>query len=1050
MTLSDLSIKNPVLAWMIFIGILVFGAISYTGMGVSQMPDVDFPQLTVSASWPGASPEAVESNVTDMIEQAILGVEGVTEITSSSSRGRTRVTIQFDLNRNIDVALQDVQAKLSSISRDLPKDMLATEISKSNSDSAPIIWIAVSGDKTPKYIMEYTRDHLKDAFTTIPGVAEIMMGGYREPLFRVWLDPALMKKKEILADDIVAAINQGHKEVPAGLVDTGTREINITVPGEATTVEEFASIIIPARTGSALWKPFKIGDVAVVEDGLEDVRSFARSNGNPAVGLGVIKQPGTNSIEVAKAIKKKIALLQKNLPEGMKMEVRFDSTKFVEETSNEMNKIIVLSVILTALVCWLFLGSFGSAVNVFLTIPMSIFGSFFIMKIMGFTLNTFTFLGLTLVIGIVVDDAIMMIENITRHRELGENKVRAAIKGAREITFAAIAATIAILAIFIPVIFMQGVIGRYFFQFGVTISVAVMFSLLGALTLTPMYAAQFLPVHKPGDKKPFMETFMDKFREWYKGVLKVCLENRWKVVITALVFFAVSMVFAVLVKREFVPSMDVGIISINVRTAPGSSITYTNGVLLEAEKIVSQRKDIAGYFANVGGWSTNISVTMLEKDKRPKDPKKNRPLTQAEISSELRNSLKAVPGVVGVSIQDMSQSGFTARRGFPVEFTLMGPNWDKLVELSVMMKTEMEKTGYMVDTDSDYTPGVNQEVIKPDRNKLFQRGLTIDSVSAAINSLYGGITAGKFTKNGKRYDIIVQLDPTKRKDLEDVKTIMVRNSRGELIRLGDVVKMTEEPTVNSITRLNRQRAIRVFANVAPGKAQGDAMKEVEKLAKTLPEGYVLSFTGSSQTFKDSFGSLWIALILGIFVAYMVLGSQFNSFVHPISVLMALPFSASGAFIALFLSGKTLNIYSAIGLILLMGIVKKNSILLVDFTNQRREEGLSVKDALLSACPIRLRPIIMTSVSTIAAAIPPALSMGMGAETRVPMSIVVIGGVFFSTFLTLFVVPCVYSLLSNLESKEHKKEVHEVMIEMQQDAAASAGIKSSIRPKKRLK
>ncbi|MCE5301221.1 MAG: efflux RND transporter permease subunit [Spirochaetia bacterium] len=1029
MTLSDISIKNPVLAWMIFIGVLVFGAISYAGMGVSQMPDVDFPQLSINTSWPGASPEAVESTITDTLEQSILGVEGVTEITSSSSRGRSSITVQFDLDRNIDVALQDLQAKLANVARRLPDDVELPTITKRNSDSSPIMWIAVSGDKTQKYIMEYTRDHLKDAFTTIPGVAEIFMGGYREPLFRVWLDPKAMNEKEILADDIVSAINAGHKEVPAGYIDTGVREINIRVPGEAATVEEFASIIIPSRKGSSLWKPFKIGDVAMVEDGLEDIRGFARSNGNPAVGLGVLKQPGTNSVQVAHDIKKKIVQLQKEMPEGLKIEVRFDSTQFVEESSREMNKIIVLSIILTSLVCWLFLGSFGSAVNVFLTIPMSIFGSFFIMKLFGFTLNTFTFLALTLVIGIVVDDAIMMIENITRHREAGENNVKAAIKGAREITFAAIAATVAILAIFVPVIFMKGVIGRYFFQFGVTISVAVLFSLLGALTLTPMYAAEFLPPPHKSGRKPFMERFMESFRKWYKKVLGYCLEHRWQVVTGAVIFFALSMFLAVSVKMEFVPPMDVGVIDINIRTAPGSSITYVNDVMLKVEKVVAARKDVAAYFTNVSSRNSSVSVTLLDAKKRPWDPEKKRPLTQHEITAQLRNSLKAVKGVVNVSIQDMSQSGFTARRGFPVEFTLMGPDWNKLIEMSSMLTAKMEESGLMVDADTDYRPGVNEEVIRPDRVKLFQRGLTIDTVSTAINSLYGGITAGKFTKNGKRYDIKVQLDPSKRMDLKELNNIMVRNNRGELIRLGEVITMEEEPTVNSITRLNRQRAIRISANVAPGKAQGDAMKEVERLTKTLPEGYVTAFTGSSQTFRESFSSLWIVLLLGIFVAYMVLGAQFNSFVHPIAVLMALPFSASGAFIALFLSGKTLNIYSAIGLILLMGIVKKNSILLVDFTNQRREEGMNVKEALLSACPVRLRPIIMTSVATIAAAIPPALATGMGSETRVPMSIVVIGGVIFSTFLTLFVVPCVYSLLSNLESGAHRQEVHQAMKEL---------------------
>lgn len=1060
MTLSDLSIKNPVLAWMIFIGVIVFGGIAYMSLGVSQMPDVDFPQLSVSTSWPGASPESVESSVTDVIEADILGVEGVTEITSSSGRGRSNITIQFELNKNIDVALQDVQARLASTINHLPDDVEPPTISKRNSDSMPIMWVAVSGNKEPKYMMEYTRNNIQDAFSAIPGVAEVFMGGYREPQLRVWLDPDEMKNKEILAEDIIAAINTGHKEVPAGYVDTGIREINITVPGEAETVEEFASIIIPSRKGSSMWKPFKIGDVAKVEDGLEDQRRFARANGEPAVGMGILKQPGSNSVAVAKAVKKKMAELQKQLPDGMKIQVRFDATQFVEEAANEMNGIIIISMLLTALVCWMFLGSIGSAVNVFLTIPMSIVGSFFVMRMMGFTLNMFTFLALTLVIGIVVDDAIMVIENIMRHREAGENRIRAALKGSREITFAAMAATIAILAIFVPVIFMKGVIGKYFFQFGVTISTAVLISLLGALTLTPMYAAQFLPEKQNETKTPVLDKFMNIFREWYKNFLKLCLENRWeseranyrheflatrmflsvwfdnrkKVVIFAFLFFAASLYFAFEVKKEFVPSMNMDSITINIRTPPGSSIEFTNNVIKQAEAVISARKDVEGYFANVGGWSTSTSVTLKKGKDRPVDPKKKRPLNQLEITNELRNEIKKIKGVAGVSIQDWSQAGFSARGGYPVEFTLKGPDWDELIRLSENLKAEMERTGLMVDADSDYRPGVNEFIIKPDRQKLFQRGLTIESVSTAINVLYGGVTAGKFTKNGKRYDVIVQLDPAKRKDVGDIKKVFVRNSRGELVSLSDVVLMSERPTVNSITRLNRERAIRIFANMAHGKAQGDAMAAVERMAKSLPGGYTAVFTGSSQTFTDSFKSLGIALILGIFVAYMVLGSQFNSFIHPVSVLMALPFSASGAFIALFLTGKTLNIYSMIGLILLMGIVKKNSILLVDFTNQRREEGMDVKDALMSACPTRLRPIIMTSFSTIAAAIPPALAVGVGAATRVPMSVAIIGGVVFSTFLTLFVVPCVYSLLSGAESSRHRREVHDCMKELGQEKA----------------
>ncbi|MCB4792856.1 MAG: efflux RND transporter permease subunit [Elusimicrobia bacterium] len=1033
MSLSDTSIKNPVFAWMLMAGIIVFGMLGFLRLGVSQLPDVDNPVLSISTAWEGAAPEVMETEVTDAIEGAVMGIQGVQEIISTSRQGSSDVTVQFDLSTDIDVALQEIQSSISRILHHMPREIDPPNIRKSNPEDQPILWLSVSGDRPLKFLMTYVRDNIKDQLTTIPGVGDVFLGGYVDPNLRVWLNADKMQKNELTVDDITSAILSEHAEVPAGYINTGTNEMNIRVTGEAGTVKEFSSIIIPSRKGSVLWKKFTIGDVADVEEGLADIRRISRTMGVANVGLGIRKQRGTNAVEVANAVKARVDAMQRYLPKGVKLEVRFDTTKFISDSIHEMNFIMILSVILTSLVCWLFLGSFNSAFNVFLTIPLSIFGTFFVIYILGFTLNTFTLLGLSLVIGIVVDDAIMMLENIARHREEGETKVLAAIKGARQITFAAIAATTAILAIFVPVIFMQGIIGKYFLQFGVTISVAVMISLLGALTLTPMFCAQFLTIgHTTGIGK-----VMDKFMAWlkmnYAVSLKWCLGRRWTVIFVSSLMFAASLFMFSIVKKEFVPPQDMGLLSARIETKVGSSIEFTDSVFKEVENAVMKHPEIKNYFSNIGGDMANTGNIMMRlkdvKD-RPVDKKKGRPLTQQELMPLLRKELKAITGVVKASVSDPSLAVFGSRRGFPVEFTLNGPEWDKLGALSGKMLDVMENTGLMVDANSDYQIGMPEVRVVPDRKKAAERGVSISVIGATINSMIGGVRVGKYTQGGRRYDIRVQLLSSDRNKVADISKIWVRNNRGEVIRLSDVVSIIQKPSLLSITRKNRERAIRMYANVAPGKSQGEALKKIEELGKeVLPEGYRLVFTGSAQTYKDSFGSLYVALILGIFVAYMVLGTQFNSFVHPFTVLLALPFSISGAVIAMVLTGNTLNMYSAIGIILLMGIVKKNSILLVDFTNQRREEGMEVYDALMNACPIRLRPIIMTSISTVAAAVPPALAIGPGAETRVPMAVVVIGGVFVSTVLTLFVVPCVYSLMSKLESRAHYKDVHEAMKEL---------------------
>ncbi len=1046
MSLSDTSIKNPTFAWMLMIGLIVFGWLGFTRMGVSQLPDVDFPVISVSVTLEGAAPEVMETEVTDVVEDAMMQVQGVRKVTSTSRAGNASISIEFDLDRDIDVALQEVQTKIAQAQRNLPNEIDPPVVTKSNPEDQPIMWIGLSGERSQKDMMEYTKDFIKDQFTTVPGVGEVILGGYLEPNLRVWVNSDEMQLRELTVNDVISAIQTEHQEVPAGRIETGKEELNVRVMGEANSVDEFKKIIIPGRRGSPIWQTFRIGDVAEVEDGLADIRRISRVNGKPAVGLGIRKQRGSNAVQVAKAVKARMAELQKTLPKDLSLGVNFDTTKFIEDATHEMLMEIILAAFLTSLVCWLFLGSWSSTFNILMAIPTSVIGAFIFLYAFGFTLNTFTLLGLTLAIGIVVDDAIMVLENIVRYREMGHSKVRSALVGAREITFAAMAATVAILAIFVPVVFMKGIIGKFFFQFGITMSVAVLLSLLEALTLAPMRCSQFLEVGHDTWIGKNMDSLMDRMKDMYAAVLSKCLRYRWTVVIAATIFFAGSIFLTKTIKKEFVPSQDQSRFLVRLQTPVGSSIEYTDEVFRKAEEYMMSRTDVADrYFGAIGGFgggevnTGNMFITMKPKKERAKD-ENGKPITQQQLMNDVRKAFNAIPGVKRAVVQDLSQAGFTARRGFPVEFTLLGKDWEQMAQVSEDLMKKMQDTGLMVDVDTNYQLGMPEVRVVPDRKKAAARGVSISEIGNTINAMIGGVRVGKYTRGGKRYDIRLRLVAGDRTRPGDISKIWVRNNRGEVIRLSEVVEITEKPSLLSISRENRQRAIGLYANVVPGKSQGEALAVIEKLKKDLPEGYRIELSGSAETFKESFQSLMFALIFGIFVAYMVLASQFNSFIHPFTVLLALPFSVTGAFIALWLAGKSLNIYSMIGIILLMGIVKKNSILLVDFTNERRKHGLKAQDALMDACPVRLRPIIMTTVSTIAAAIPSALGLGEGSETRIPMALVVIGGVLVSTVLTLLVVPCAYSLLTRLESHKHDRDLKEALKELGEITEAEAAAK----------
>ncbi len=1044
MTLSDISIKNPVFAWMLMLGLIVFGSIGFFNMGISQMPDVDYPVVNVSVTLEGAAPEVVETQVADVIEGAVMSIQGVKDVSSSSKRGQCNVTIEFELGRDIDVAMQEVQAKISQAQHDLPRDIDPPSIRKTNPEDQPIIRVALTGSRDLKDLMAYANDFLKDKFTTISGVGDVDMGGFVDPNLRIWVNTDELNAKQITVQDVINTIGNQHTETPAGYISAGDKELNVRVMGEAVTPRQFGDLVITGRGGAAIWKTFRIKDVAQVEDGLDDIRRVAHTNGKLSVGLGIMKQRGSNAVAVAKAVRARVAELQKSLPQGMNLTVVNDSTRFIEESTRELNFTLVLSAILTGVVCWLFLGSWSSTLNVLLAIPTSIIGAFLILYFMGFTLNTFTLLGLSLAIGIVVDDAIMVLENIVRYNEMGYSRVKAALVGAREITFPAMAASIAILAIFVPVIFMKGIIGKFFFQFGVTMSAAVLLSLLEALTLSPMRCSQFVDSGRTTAMGIWMDKAFIAVSKAYRELLGTLLDHRWKTIGAAMLVFTASLAIAFKLPMEFTPSQDQSQFMVRMQTPIGSSFDYTSRVMANVEAWALKQPDVERYFAIIGGGGVNSGMLFLTL-KQPKDrvplTKGGKKPTQQDLMTYTRKALKKIDGLERISIQDPSQSGFTAKRGYPVELSLRGPDWDKLAELDQALMKKMADSGKMVDVDTDYQSGMPEVQVIPDREKAAARGVDIASIGEAVNAMIGGVRVGKFTKNGKRYDIRVRLVGKDRQTPSDIGKIWVRNNRGELIRLSEVMKVVEKPTLLSISRRNRERAIGIFANPAPGVSQGAALAEVQKEARALlPDGYRIVLSGSSQTFQDSFGSLITALVFGVFVAYMVLASQFNSFIHPFTVLLALPFSITGAFIALLVGHQSLNIYSMIGMILLMGIVKKNSILLVEFTNtRRRDKKMNVRDALLEACPIRLRPILMTSFATIAAAIPPALGIGPGAETRIPMALVVIGGVLFSTFLTLLVVPCAYSLMAPLESERHAEALEQALKEL---GEAPAGDKPS--------
>jgi len=1012
MNLTEVCVKKPVLAWMLMAATVVFGVVAASRIGISQFPDVDFPNISVSVSWPGAAPEVVENDIVEALEEALSQVEGIRSLTSNSRMGSANITVEMELSRNVDVAMQDVQAKVAQAQRQLPRDIDPPTISKSNPEDQPIMMVSLVGPFPQRVLTDYLQYSLREKLQTIPGVGEIGVMGAQDRNVRVWLDATKLDEKGLTVRDVIQALQREHVELPAGRLETKGREVNVRVLGEAIDIETLKHIVVREVSES----PIYLSDVSLVEDGSDDVRRMARVNGVQAQGLSVKKQRGANAVAVARKVREALDGFRKTMPQGMSLNVVFDTTKFIEDSVREIQLELILSVILTALVCWMFLGSFSSTLNVILAIPMSLMGTIAIIYFLGFTFNTFTLLGLALAVGIVVDDAIMVMENIFRHREGGKGLVKAALEGTKEIAFAALAATLAVVAIFTPVVFVKGVIGRFFLQFGITLCLAVLLSYVEAVTLAPARCSQFLKTSREGRSR--LGLVVDNSFRWlertYGKVLRRSLRRPGLILVLGALLFAAALFVLRLMPSEFVPSQDLSRMSIRIQTAVGSGLLETDKLMTKCESIVAARPEVVQMFTFIGGFgggvnSGNMNVTLVPPNKR---------MSQAQISAELRRDLNAIPGVRAV-IQDLSQQGFTAQRGFPVEFSVRGSNWDQLISLSQSVMSKLRESGVVVDLDTDYQLGMPELRVTPNRAVAADLGVSVDEVATTLNALVGGVRVGKYSTGGRRVDVRLKLLASQRSRPEDISRLRVRTRSGDLVPLSSLVTYVEQPALQAITRRDRERAITVYANVAPGHAQDEAIKLVESLAGDLPVGYRMVLGGASVAFRESMSSLLFAMFLGIAIAYMILASQFNSYKDPVTIITILPLSIAGAAFALLITGQSLNIFSMIGLLLLMGIVKKNSIILVDYANNFKAQGFGAREAMEKAGPIRLRPILMTATATMMAAIPPALGLGPGSEIRMPMAIGVIGGLVLSTVLSLVVVPSFYVIADKLFKKKSR-------------------------------
>lgn len=1006
MKLADVSIDRAVTAAVLNIALIVLGVVAYPRIGVDLFPQVDLPVTTVTAVYPGADPGVVETKVIDKLEEAINTVSGVDTLRSVSLENVGQVIVQFELERDIDQAAQDVRDKVSSVLGELPADLEPPIVEKFDVGAAPILTLVVAADAPLREVTRVADDVVKAAMQSLSGVGSIDLVGGREREIHVELLRDKLAWYHLTPEDVARAIAAQNLEIPGGRIDTGLTEWSVKTKGEVGSAAALADLTVTTLGGV----PTRLRDVARVTDTEEEARSSSNLDGRTAVSLVVRKQSGANTVAVAHAVKDKLAALADRLPEGFTAEVAIDNSVFIEASINDVNFDLLFGAMLTVLIILLFLRDWRATLIAAVALPTSVIATLAFIQAMGFTFNNMTMLALTLSVGILIDDAIVVIENIHRHLEMGKGVRQAAREATAEIGLAVMAITAAIIAVFVPVAVMEGIIGRFFFQFGLTVSFAVAVSLLVSFTLTPMLSSRFLKSQHGGRffVSRWIEAVLDGVERAYTATVRMALRHRLLTVLAAIGVFASSIYLLKFVDKEFLPPEDRGELTVKFELPAGASLEASQRFAADLARDIGRTPGVTSMLTSIGGGAQGqvnqgeIHVALVERHARD--------YTTTQAINHIREQLgDRSPALVAVEpVRAISGGG---NRGQEVQFDLRGGDFDQLNAAATALQDAMREAGGYVDIDSTYRGGKPELRLEIDRERAAALGVPVATIATTVRMLVAGEKVSEVPIDGERYDVRVRLPEAQRGSAADIDRIKVRATTGQLVDLANVVRVTEGVGPAQIERAARQRQVTVLANL-DGKTLGEAVGEIEGFAaKVVPATINTSWAGPAETMKDSMKAMVTALLLAIVLVYLILAAQFESFVHPFTIMLSLPLALVGAFGGLWLAGMSLNIFSMIGLIMLIGLVTKNAVLLVDYTNVLRAEGRALMDALVEAGRVRLRPILMTTAAMIGGMVPVALAKSLGGEQRAPMAIAVIGGLLTSTVLTLVVVPVVYSLLS---------------------------------------